>query len=249
MLVLNRYKSIVVEAEPYLQELTRYIHLNPLRAKVVRDLAALDRYPWTGHSALLGRVSRPWQAVEEVLGGFGQRGTTARQRYRQFVQEGLAQGRRPDLQGGGLRRSAGGWEGIGALRRGREGWAADERILGSGSFVERVLRRLPTPTTRSRAEAAAALPQVLAACAAHWGVTGAELASGSRRRVVAHARAVASYVGVTTLGLPIAHVARTLGVTAPVVRSGLARGPDLLSARGLRADALVPQATAHRKVL
>ncbi len=236
----NRYKSIVVEAEPYLLELTRYIHLNPLRAKVVRDLAALDRYPWTGHSALLGRVPRPWQAVDEMLGPFGQQGKTARQRYRQFLKDGLAQGRRPDLQGGGLRRSAGGWEGIAALRRGREGWAADERILGSGPFVERVLQSLPAPTTRSRAEARAVLPEVLAACAAQWGVTVPELTGGSRRRVVAHARAAASYVGVTTLGLPIAHVARMLGVSAPVVHTGLARGPALLQARGLRVDALVP---------
>ena len=54
----NRYKSIVVEAEPYLQELVRYLHLNPLRAQVVADLRTLDRYPWTGHSALLGTVPR-----------------------------------------------------------------------------------------------------------------------------------------------------------------------------------------------
>ena len=58
MLVLNRYKSIVVEEEPYLLELVRYLHLNPLRAKVVSDLRALDRYPWTGYSALLGTVPR-----------------------------------------------------------------------------------------------------------------------------------------------------------------------------------------------
>ena len=45
----NRYKSIVVEEEPYLLELVRYLHLNPLRAKILSDLRALDRYPWTGH--------------------------------------------------------------------------------------------------------------------------------------------------------------------------------------------------------
>jgi REP element-mobilizing transposase RayT len=97
----NRYKSILVEEEPYLRELSRYIHLNPLRAKVVRDLAALDRYPWTGHSTLVGRVPRRWQAVTEVLGAFGQQVRAARHRYRQFVADGLPQGRRPDLQGGG----------------------------------------------------------------------------------------------------------------------------------------------------
>jgi putative transposase len=55
----NRYTSIVVEEEQYLLELVRYLHLNPLRAKVVPGLRALDRYPWTGHSALLGTVARP----------------------------------------------------------------------------------------------------------------------------------------------------------------------------------------------
>jgi len=43
----SRYKSIVVEEEPYLLELVRYHHLNPLRAKIVPDLRRLDHYPWT----------------------------------------------------------------------------------------------------------------------------------------------------------------------------------------------------------
>ena len=63
----NRYKSIVVEEEPYLLELVRYLHLNPLRAGTVSSLPALDRYPWTGHSALLGTVPRPWQATGPIL--------------------------------------------------------------------------------------------------------------------------------------------------------------------------------------
>ena len=236
----NRFKSVLVEAERYLLELTRYIHLNPLRGKVVRDLAALDRYLWTGHSALLGRVPRPWQAVDDVLGQFGRQMGRARQRYRQFVAEGIPQGRRPDLQGGGLRRSAGGWEGLAALRRGRERWASDERVLGSGPFVAQLLQGLaPPPSPRPRAQAVAAFPAVIASCAAGWGVTLAEVCGGSRRRVVARARAAASHVGVTELGLPIAHVARALGVSPPVVRTGLARGPALLRERGLTAAFLV----------
>src|SRR5574341_2003038 len=76
----NRYKSIVVEEEPYLLELVRYIHLNPIRAGLVRDLGALDRYRWSGHSALLGQRKQPWQACDEVLGQFSATRKVARQR-------------------------------------------------------------------------------------------------------------------------------------------------------------------------
>ena len=55
----NRYKSVVCEEDPYLLELMRYIHLNPLRANLVKDLKELDKYLWTGHSAILGRRKNP----------------------------------------------------------------------------------------------------------------------------------------------------------------------------------------------
>jgi len=50
----NRYKSIVCEEEPYLLELIRYIHLNPLRAVIVRDLETLQTFPYSGHAILMG---------------------------------------------------------------------------------------------------------------------------------------------------------------------------------------------------
>ena len=55
----NRYKSVICEEDPYLLELIRYIHLNPLRAGLVKDLKELDKYPWTGHSTILGRRKNP----------------------------------------------------------------------------------------------------------------------------------------------------------------------------------------------
>jgi REP element-mobilizing transposase RayT len=63
----NRYRSIVVEEEPYLRELVRYLHLNPLRAKLTPTLRTLDRFPWTGHSALLGTRPRPWQDTTTLV--------------------------------------------------------------------------------------------------------------------------------------------------------------------------------------
>jgi hypothetical protein len=95
----NRYKSILCQEEVYLKELVRYIHLNPLRAKIVDDLKQLDTYAFCGHSALMDRVKRSWQEVNEVLGLFAAKHSQARGRYRSFVQKVIPQGRRKDLTG------------------------------------------------------------------------------------------------------------------------------------------------------
>ena len=54
----NRYKPIVCEEETYLMELVRYIHLNPLRARLVADIKELNEYPLCGHSVLMGNKAR-----------------------------------------------------------------------------------------------------------------------------------------------------------------------------------------------
>ncbi len=236
----NRYKSIVVEEEPYLLELVRYLHLNPLRAGVVADVRGLDQYPWSGHAALVGRRGAPWQDTRTVLSQFGAAVGRARQAYRAFVAAGAPQGRRSELQGGGLRRSAGGWAAVRALRRGREQWAADERILGSAPFVEAVLREaVPLPRPAARRLPTKTLPALLARCAAAWGVTPAELTSRSRRRPVAHARAVACLLAVRAFGLAPPAVASLLNISPTVVREGIARAEVLAKRRGVNLAALV----------
>ena len=52
----NRYKSILCEEDAYLKELVRYIHLNPLRAGLVKNLVDLGSYPYSGHSVLMGKM-------------------------------------------------------------------------------------------------------------------------------------------------------------------------------------------------
>ena len=54
----NRYKSIICEDDPYLLKLTRYIHLNPLRAGIVDNLEKLNIYLWSGHSVIMGYAER-----------------------------------------------------------------------------------------------------------------------------------------------------------------------------------------------
>lgn len=238
----NRYKSIVVEEEPYLLELTRYIHLNPLRARLVRDLAALNQYPWSGHSVLVGHVRRSWQAVDEILGQLAPTSREARRRYRAFVVAGVHQGRRPELVGGGLRRSAGGWASVAALKRGRERWACDERVLGSGDFVEQILHEAESQATAGwSARVAQTLPSLIERMARTFGVRETEILGGSRRRPVARARAAMSAIAVRSLGLPATRVAQALGVTAMAVLRGVDRGLGYLRERRLDPERLAKE--------
>ena len=135
----NRYKSILCQEDSYLLELVRYIHLNPLRAKLVADMKRLDRYAYSGHSVLMGKVKAQWQNTVYVTGLFDKQLSTARRRYRAFVKKGIADGKRDDLVGGGLIRSAGGWAAVKALRKAKAAQKGDERILGDGDFVQNVL--------------------------------------------------------------------------------------------------------------
>ncbi len=214
----NRYKSIVVEEDPYFRELVRYIHLNPLRAGVVPDLGTLGRYPWSGHAGLLGRMPQPWLAMQAVLRWFGRTAQQGRQAYRRYVAEGLGLGRRPELVGGGLIRSAGGWAVVQAWRRRGEAVVADPRILGTGEFVERIVaeadpRHRPAPRGR-RPEAIA---RVIRTACKETGIEEGELRTGSRRRAVSRLRGVVAQRLVTTLGLSLADAARQLGVSTSAI--------------------------------
>src|SRR4030042_314908 len=132
----NRYKSILCEEDAYQQELVRYIHLNPLRAGLVNDLRELGSYAYSGHSVLVGKKNRSWQDRDYVLRYFGQTEREAKRRYVSFVSKGIEEGSRPDLVGGGLLRTVGGWKGLEDLRDSGERVRGDERILGGSRFVE-----------------------------------------------------------------------------------------------------------------
>jgi hypothetical protein len=58
----------------------RYIHLNPIRAGIVKCLKSLDRYAYTGHSIIMGKRKNPWQDTDSVLQLFGKSQYAARNR-------------------------------------------------------------------------------------------------------------------------------------------------------------------------
>ncbi len=212
-------------------ELVRYLHLNPLRAKVVKDVKELDRYPYSGHSALMGRVSRPWQQTEAVLERFSDRLQEARQAYQEFILAAAVQGRRPDLMGGGLLRSYGGWLGVSALRRGREAYRSDERILGSSSFVARVLEEGEAQGRGQYKEID--LTTLIQRICNDMELSRGLLVGAGRSRVVSRARAVVSYVWTRYLGRSGRALAQELGVSPQAVYAAAGRvGRDIIIEAG-----------------
>jgi putative transposase len=80
----GRFKAILVDADAYLKHLSRYIHLNPLRAKMVEDLAV---YRWSSYPAFIGKLASPaWLKTEWLLSMFGNQPKVAMRNYQRFVE-------------------------------------------------------------------------------------------------------------------------------------------------------------------
>ena len=223
----NRYRSIVCEEDAYLLELVRYIHLNVIRAGLVKEMEGLNRYRWSGHSVLMGKESRPWQAREEVLSYFGRREGVAKRRYRQFVFEGIMLGRREELGTGKLGTDMRGGRGDGP----RE---TDSRILGRGGFVEEVLagaERLAGEREQLRKKRVD-LGEVLGFIGREFGVRREEILGGGRRREISTARSVFCYVGLKELGLMGRRLSEALGVTPAGVHLASVRGEAFVMGNG-----------------
>ena len=182
----NRYKSILCQEDAYLLELVRYIHLNPLRAKLVVSMAELDHHEFCGHGVILGKQQKDWQDVDKLLGMFGKRVAEARRNYRAYVEQGIEMGRRADLIGGGLIRSSGGWQAVKAMRRLRIHAKGDERILGESDFVLQVLKEQDEQLEkRTRMRSRGVDPQRAAARVEEiFGLSLCELSQGNRLRSV-----------------------------------------------------------------
>jgi REP element-mobilizing transposase RayT len=215
----NRYKSIICDEDAYFTELVRYIHLNPLRAKLAKSLAQLDRYRWCGHGVLMGKIQNEWQDRDYVLRWFGQKQGDAKKAYGSYVAKGIDQGRRPELVGGGLIRSLGGWSAVKAMRRSEDRELSDDRILGSGEFVERIIKeaeakikyQLPVKEQDQK------IDEFLAKLCKNEKVSIEELRSGSRCKEVSGVRALIAIELVKKQGVALAEVARRVGVSTAAV--------------------------------
>jgi REP element-mobilizing transposase RayT len=211
----NRYKSIVCQEDGYFQKLVSYIHLNPYRAGLVHSFDELERYPWSGHAVLMNRMSSEWQDRDYVLSYFGSQEGEARQSYHEYVKEQSLLGSQPELVGGGLIRSVGGWAEVKALRKRGTPQLGDERVLGDGEFVQSMLdeaeenRKNPLCAYELKRKAE---DELLLICQER-GVSILLLQSGSRQLAVSKLRTEMAHRMVKELGLTQAETARLLGVS------------------------------------
>ncbi len=231
----NRYKSILCQEDAYLLELVRYIHLNPLRAGIVKNLKSLDRYAYTGHSCIVGKRKNPWQDIDSVLQHFGKRKYSAQKRYRDFVEKGVGRGRNPELTGGGLLRSVGGWGVLKSMRRMEIHVKGDERILGNSDFVETVLNQASEQMEKQYLLQAKGwtLEKIIEKAVSIFSVEKDQMIAGGKQQNLVHARSVAAHWATRYLGLTATAVGQDLGLSKSAVSRAAERGRRLVADQSL----------------
>jgi len=205
----NRYKSIICQEDAYLKELVRYIHLIP-------SVKALKRYPFCGHGVLAGYCKKFWQDDEYVLRFFGSDMHLARKHYLSYIKAGLEQGRRPELVGGGLVRSFGGWGGIKKHRQQKMGRIkGDQRILGDSNFVMSMLDQARQTYERGYELKAKGvdLDYIAAKAARIYGIDPKDIFAKGRVKTRAEARGLLCYWAINELNMPLSDLARKLAMT------------------------------------
>jgi putative transposase len=123
-LLQGRHKAILCQSEPYLAELVRYIHLNPVRAGMV---TRPEDYEYSSHRAYLGMEPAGIVDVDPVLRHFGASKVVARARYQALVKARIKQGHCGEFYA-----------------------AAEGRILGSEEFVDATIHRLGETSKANR---------------------------------------------------------------------------------------------------
>ena len=164
----GRYKAILCERDAYLLSLVKYIHLNPIRARVVKSF---DEYPWTSHRCYVGRV-RDGRIVdtEQVLKMFSEDKGRARRLYRDYMRKGEGV-KREDLYA-----------------------TVSQRVLGGEQFVEEVLMKTGRAEVWGKKRHEYTLLEIGGAVEGIKGVTLRQLREKSKEEGIASGRKVMSLV-------------------------------------------------------
>lgn len=225
----NRYKSILCQEETYLQELIRYIHLNPVRAGVITKQEELDEYPWTGHSALVGKEKREWQNINEILLRYSENRLTAIERYKAFIEEGWE---KPVKMGNEImpKRKTGKWK----ITENHERWRGEEIILGDDEFISMVMKRAEEVLDqKDKLKRKWTADRLIKTICEKVGMKESELQQRSRISQLADVRGVIAYIGCCQIGLNGAELARRLGISRPAISIAQIRGKRIVEEKGI----------------
>ena len=230
----NRYKSILCQEDSYLLELVRYIHLNPLRAGLIAGPTSLDTFAFCGHAVLMGKMENDWQDHTYVLRLFADQMFIARKKYKQFVLDGVSAGKRPELIGGGLLRSNGGWAAIKSLRRQNFHLKSDERILGDSDFVENVLNAAEEQLERKYELRSKGydLQNLSLRVSEILSIKPGEILKPGKQPERVKARSLLCFWAVRELGYTMAELALKLDLSQPAISTCVRRGEKIVEIEG-----------------
>jgi len=160
----GRYKAILIDTDNYLVELVRYIHCNPIRAKIIKKL---DHYPWSSHHAYIEKKTYPWLTTDFVLSQFNDNQRTARSLYIDFVQSGMNEGHRREFHTG----MSGG------------------QVLGDDKFCEQAFN-----LAQEKWENRLSYDLMINSVCLNYGINKETLCEPGKRQPAAEARAVIAYL-------------------------------------------------------
>jgi len=174
----------------------------------------------------MGYINCDWQDSNYVLSLFGRTLGAARKAYEAYMTDGVGQGHRPDLVGGGLIRSAGGWSALRAYRQKGKRIEGDERILGSSDFVAMVLKLANEELDRKSQlhSAGVDLGEIIDKVAFYYGIDPEDLRTASKDHTITSARRTLCYLAVRKLMMSCVEVSRQLNISASAVSRAVSRG-------------------------
>lgn len=213
----NRYKSIICQEDPYFLVLIRYINLNPFKDGIVKTFEELARYRYASHSHVVGKCKSDWFEPDAVLSMFGTKQHAARAAYLEFITAVRGEDEDRNLDGGGLMRTLGF-----PNRYPKKKQAYDERILGSGDFVEGLTESGDEVEPGGSVDPEKILDQV------SWDhdIPRERIIGGSRAHKVVGARRILAYRLSTEAGMSGCDIARRLNMSRSTASRMIRQGEE-----------------------
>ena len=186
----------------------------------------LGTYLWSGHAVLLKKTEPLWQDREYVLSIFGNE-----RAYLRFIEKGIDEGQRPDLTGGGLVRSNGGWK---EIKKSQNLVKGDERILGDSSFVMNILAQAEEKLERRYAikKAGIDITAIEKRVCDLLRLEVDQLYDHGRYRQFVEARSLFCYWAHSDLGISGKDLSSRFSISEPAVSYAIRRGQNIARERG-----------------